>query len=168
MRILVLVGPKGCGKTTLGRWLEERAGVSFLEVEAIARRVLEERGGPIDEAYARACFDAIRAAIDETRDSEVMAFETTAASEETSSFLDGLREAHDVRLIRVRASADVCAHRIRSRDSSRQVEVSEDLVRQMHRRTESLDWEWDLEIDNDAGVGIAQFLQLATPFLRPR
>ena len=53
----MLVGPKGAGKTTLGRFLEIEPGVQFLEVERIAKRVLAEMGGTIDERYARRAFD---------------------------------------------------------------------------------------------------------------
>ena len=35
--ILLLVGPKGSGKTTLGRALGELPGATFLDVEAVAR-----------------------------------------------------------------------------------------------------------------------------------
>jgi shikimate kinase len=41
-RILVLVGPKGSGKTTLGELLEAEPSAHFLEGEAIAKRVLAE------------------------------------------------------------------------------------------------------------------------------
>lgn len=149
MRALVLVGPKGSGKTTLGRWLEELTGGHFLEVEAIARRVLAERGGEIDAGYSAACFRAIDGAIDGLTEVDPLILETTGAAPETEGFVARLRERRDVRLIRVRASAETCAERIAKRDSSRQVAVPEQLVREMHARTEALDWPWDALLDND-------------------
>lgn len=151
MRIVLLVGPKGCGKTTLGRWLEEDLGERFLEVETIAQRVLAERGGVMGEGYAQACFDAIRAAVDQLPEPLII-METTGAAAETQAFLDGLRAKHDVLLVRVRASANTCEWRIARRDSSRQVPVPRELIDRMHAATEALGWSWDLELDNDEGI----------------
>ena len=154
MRILILVGPKGCGKTTIGQWIADHWSndCSFLEVEVIAKRVLEARGGVMDKGYPKACFDAIRDAIEaqvDACDKKFLVFETTGAAPETQAFLDDLRERHVLLLVRIRASALTCTDRIQNRDSTRQVPVSRELVERMHAATEALDWSWDLELEND-------------------
>lgn len=149
-RLVVLVGPKGAGKTTIGRMIARRPGVYFLEVEAIAQRVLATTGNVVDESYARQAFAAIVQAVrDIERDHDAIVLETTGASETTPWFLDRLRERHDVRLVRVHARPETCASRMISRDPRRQIEVSPELIREMHGRSEALQLPWDCELDND-------------------
>ena len=149
-QVIVLVGPKGAGKTTLGRVLEREPGVHFLEVESIAKRVLADMGGVIDERYAREAFAAIVVAVDSMAGSyPTIVLETTGASTETPAFIDALRRLRSVRLVRIVAPAETCATRIAQRDSSRQVDVPPDLIRAMHERTEALRLPWDLELTND-------------------
>jgi shikimate kinase len=167
--ILLLVGPKGAGKTTIGRILEREAGAYFLEVELIAKRVLDATGGVISENYARQAFGAIAAevlAISKGR--RVVVIETTGASAETAGFIATLRKDHVVRLVRVHSSAETCAKRIAERDSSRQVDVPVELIREMHERTESLDLEWDLELKNDPPLSAEEVLQAIDPLLLHR
>lgn len=152
-RVLLLVGPKGSGKTTIGGMLEARPGVRFLEVEAIARRVLAEAGGAIDEAYARRALSAIAGVVHAVAgEHELIVIETTGASQHAAAFLEELRLHHDVTLVRVRAPAETCARRIAERDSTRQVPVDAELVRRMHAVTEALTWPWDVVLDNDPAL----------------
>lgn len=164
MVVLVLVGPKGCGKSTLGRWLAADLGGHFLDVELIAREVLATTGGKIDDGYSRACFAAIASAIDRA-DGPLLILETTGAAPETEAFLDDLRRRHQVRLVRVRASKSVCSERIATRDASRQVDVPPELIEKMHALTEALSWQWDGEIDNDRGAARADAVAVAQQLL---
>lgn len=170
-RIIVLVGPKGSGKTTIGKVLTSEPGVHFLEVEAIAKRVLVATGGVIDEEYARRAFDEILREVEALDGGHRgVVLETTGASEETPRFLDALvhdvghvvRRRHEVRL---HARAETCAKRIAERDPSRQVEVPLALVREMHTRTEALRLEWDLEIVNDPPLDRATIARTFAPLL---
>jgi shikimate kinase len=148
--VIVLVGPKGAGKTTLGRMIETSLGARFVEVEAIARRVLLESGGRIDERYARLTFDAVAAELDALAPSSpLLVIETTGASTGTSDLLAALRARHTVRLVRIDARADVCDVRIAARDASRHVAVPPGLVRDMYLRSTSLTLPWDLVLDNN-------------------
>jgi shikimate kinase len=165
----MLVGPKGAGKTTIGRILEREAGVTFLEVELIAKRVLEAAGGVISEDYARRAFEAIAAEVLAISNGcRIVVIETTGASAETAGFITTLQKDHVVRLVRVRATAETCAKRIVERDSSRQVEVSVELIRQMHERTESLSLQWDLELKNDPLLSAEEVLPALEPLLQHR
>lgn len=167
-RIILLVGPKGSGKTTLGRVLERQPGVHFLEVEAIAKRVLAELGGTIDERYARRAFEAIVERVDAIAPlHRTVVIETTGASAATGHFIESLRLQHDVRLVRVRAGFECCERRIAERDPSRQVAVPSELVRSMHERTEQLQLPWDLEVHNDPPLDEAAILAAFQVVLPP-
>ena len=167
--ILLLVGPKGAGKTTIGRILERQVGAYFLEVELIAKRVLDATGGVINEDYARQAFEAIAAEVLAISDGRRMVvIETTGASSETAGFIAKLRQDHVVRLVRVHSNAETCAKRIAERDPARQVEVPVELIREMHERTESCRLEWDLELNNDPPLSAEEVLEALDPLLLHR
>lgn len=164
-RLIVLVGPKGSGKSTLGRLLGSQPGVRYLDVEPLFQRALAQLGG-IGPGYARAGFDAVYEAILEIAEDERpdnLVFETTGTSEEAVRLLDRLasvsmpaKNAEDpprrfeIRLVRVRADLEVCTRRRLGRDAAAHVPVSEERIRQMHAQTEALDWDWHLDVDNSA------------------
>lgn len=165
-RLVVLVGPKGSGKTAIGKMLE-RPGVYFLEVETIARRVLAASGNVIDETYARRAFAEIsRALRDIEAAHETIVIETTGASDETPGFIAELEARYDVRWVRVQAGADACVQRIAARDPSRHVHVPIELLQEMHARTMALDLTWDLELDNDPFLSAEQVEDAVGPLLR--
>ena len=152
-RLIVLVGPKGAGKSTVGRALEARHGVRFVDVEAISRAVSAERGGVIDEAYARAAFAAT---VDQLaklgRRHPRMVMETTGASDQTGAYLAGLGEHHDLLLVRLRAGEAVCRERIAHRDASVHAPVPQEVIAQMHRRSEALELDCALDLRSDEGA----------------
>jgi shikimate kinase len=165
-KAVVLVGPKGSGKTTIGRMVEAALGARFIEVEAVAQRALAEAGGVINESYARRAFELILEATDAVaREAPAIVLETTGASDETPRFLAALHERFNVVLVRVLASRAVCECRIQARDQARQIQVSPDLIREMHARSLALSLPWDVEIDNDAGVGSSEVAHLLRPHL---
>ena len=166
-KAVVLVGPKGAGKTTIGRMVEAALGAHFVEVEAVARRALAEAGGAIDGAYARRTFGMILEEVEAAaRGAPAVVLETTGASAETPRFLAALRERFETVLVRVTASRAVCERRIAGRDQARQIQVGSDLVREMHARSLALSLAWDVEIDNEAGVGEAEVVRALRPYLR--
>lgn len=163
----MLLGPKGVGKTTLGALLAREPGVFFVDVEPIAKQVLEAIGGTISEEYARRAFDAIVEAVGARSGAHrVIVIETTGASDATGRLLEGLRAEHEVRLVRVRARAETCRARIDARDASRQIAVPPELVEEMHRRTEALSLAWDLEVDNDPALSADEVRRVFAPLLR--
>jgi shikimate kinase len=56
--VLVIVGPPGAGKTTVGRVLARRLGVSFTDVDTL---IVERIGKPIAEMFTQDGEDAFRA-----------------------------------------------------------------------------------------------------------
>lgn len=165
--VILLFGPKGAGKSTIGRVLERELGGHFLEVEAIAKRVLAAAQGVIDEAYAERALNAIVAEVERisTRHTFIV-IETTGASKHTSCFIESLRRKHEVRLVRVRAEKRVCAERIARRDAARQIDVSSEMIERMHERTEAWGLPWDIELENDAPLTEEQILERLRPLLR--
>lgn len=166
-QLVVLVGPKGAGKSTIGQMIESRFNAHFVDVERIAIRVLRSMGGIIDETYARRAFEEIARAIRAVEtDHATIVIETTGASDETIGFLHRLISRYEVRLIRVRASAETCAKRVKKRNQSKQISVSDDLIRTMHARSEALILPWDNDIDNDDERTVDEIEVLLRPHIR--
>ncbi len=148
MELLVLVGPKGAGKSTLGRRLGREPGHRFLDVEPIARQVFAASGGVPDEAYARRAFDAIVEAVRaEVARPGVVVLEATGASAEAPAYLARLEALAPVRYVRLRLDPDTCAARIAARDASVHVPVPAEQVRRMHALTEAVELPWWRELD---------------------
>ncbi|MDP3868083.1 AAA family ATPase [Phenylobacterium sp.] len=164
--VIVLVGPKGAGKSTIGRRLEAGLGALFVDVEAISKRVLTEMGGVIDEAYARRVFAGTVAELERLSEAHpVLTIETTGASEATGDFLAELRSRFHVVFVRVRASQPTCLARIRSRDQTAHVAVSPAMVAEMHRRSDALQLDVALEIENEDGADLDGIVSALRPLL---
>jgi XRE family transcriptional regulator, aerobic/anaerobic benzoate catabolism transcriptional regulator len=166
-KVLLLVGPKGAGKTTLGRELAKRPGVRFVPVEAIAKEVLASMGNVIDERYARRAFDAIlRELRDLERRHSTLVLETTGASEHSRDFVRRLANRYELALVRVTASPSECEARILARDPSAQIAVSRAMVREMHGRFEALTWPWSVSVENGGGRSIDEASSEILPLVR--
>ena len=48
-----ITGPIGCGKSTVARWLGERAGVVLIDADVVAREVLAAGSREVEAVYAR-------------------------------------------------------------------------------------------------------------------
>lgn len=180
MHILVLVGPKGAGKTHVGLTIEKEVqNATFLSVEKIAIDFLASdpnySADSFNDSSVRSVFyDQVHAEIkqlasalsDSDSGHNIIVIETTGAAPETNAFLEGLKnDIGPVHLVRIRSSASTCAERIQSRDKSKQVDVSLEMIERLHAATEALDWDWDLELENNDGLSNDEIVQSVTKLL---
>ena len=141
MTLLVLVGPKGSGKTHVGTVIEARLGVRFIRVEPIFRALNNQ-----PEAFA----DVERQIGQALAEVRVVAIESTGIATE---YMRALQERYQpVRMIRVHASAETCFRRFRARDASAHVPVSEGRFREINECAAQASFNWDCVLDNDAGL----------------
>ena len=139
--VIVLVGPKGAGKSTVGRLLEESEGVLFVDVEGIFRNLA-------DPSNVIAGYEQVGREVSKRLESaRAVSIELTGAARETPELLRHLRRRHAVRMVRLTAPLAVCLRRIRQRDASRHLPSSEELVRKVHAISEALPWEFDITVD---------------------
>jgi hypothetical protein len=157
--VLLLVGPKGAGKSTIGQLLATQLGVRFLRVEPL---FLEVRAalGPSHPDYERRGFEAVLSAlVDALAGHDAACFESTGASDHFPWLLSEIRKVARLHLVRVRASPDRCLERVRSRDASLHIPVSDDQVERINALSAGVVLPWSAEIDNGGpfdGRGIVE------------
>lgn len=138
--LVVLVGPKGSGKSHIGRVLERRLGAHFFHVEPLwmayyaeCRRAGREPGIP--EGVARVhprIAEALRA-------HDLVCVETTGASREILDALLSLTPPAERLAVRVAAPLEVCLERIAARDPSVQIPMDPEMICKVHALSETAD-----------------------------
>lgn len=149
--LILLIGPKGSGKSHIGRVLEQRLGVHFFHVEphwvSYHRECAAAKREPvIAEGIAR-IHPLIREAL--TRNAHVCV-ETTGASDEILGDLLSMATVAPILKVRIRAPLDLCLRRIRARDASQQIPMDDERVRVVHALSESCTIRPDLLLENHA------------------
>jgi cytidylate kinase len=147
--LILLVGPKGSGKSHVGRLLEARLGVHFFHVEPHWMRYhaeCAEAGRPVSIPEG---IERVRPAIEAAlREHGRITVETTGASREILDDLLALGARHGRLLVRVAAPLDICLERIAHRDPTHQIPLAEEQIRQIHELSEAVELPYDLVLDN--------------------
>jgi shikimate kinase len=146
--LILLVGPKGAGKTFIGSLLEADLGVAFLRVEPIFLAVQRKHPEGVEDSYRG--YAEVEATLRQlAADHHVMCIETTGASRVFNDFLAALRRQYRVILVSITAPAQVCANRVRARDQDSHIPVSDERLDEINRRARTITLAWDLELEND-------------------
>ena len=170
-KVLVLVGPKGAGKSTIGYLLATDLGLHFLSVEPIFLGVREQLGASnsqFEQAGFRAVLSALREALGQH---DIICFESTGASAYLPWLLDALRQEARVLLVRVLAAPDQCLTRVHARDASVHIPVSDDQIERINAVAQSVMLPWTAELDNrgplDRTLIVSTIRQLLTATASP-
>lgn len=145
--VLLLIGPKGAGKTHAGVVLEQRRIATFVRVEPIFLKLLQTM--PKGPEWERAGYNAVVDALVADRSSAMpLVIESTAASNHFPDFLATLRSRFDVRLIAFRVPLDECKRRVLARDSAQHIPVSDHLLDVINAAAARVALPFDAELDN--------------------
>ncbi len=138
--LFILIGPKGSGKTHIGRLVDRQTDITFLSVEPIWLALEPNEDG----------WKKVEASIDSMfqRHDKLM-IESLGAGEGFRNFHACLTEKYPIRMIRVYAALETCFTRVKTRNSTQQIPVSDDQLREYNRIAAEVRYNWDLEIDND-------------------
>lgn len=149
--LILLIGPKGSGKSHIGRILEAHLGVHFFHVEPLWMEYYAACGNTgreprIGEGIERV-HPAVSTALEKYRD---VCVETTGASRDILQ--DLIRRGGRVKTILVKVSAPVslCLERIVSRNRENQIPMDEDSIRRIYDLGRDLDLPFDLVLENVA------------------
>lgn len=177
--VIILVGPKGCGKTYIGSLLERQIRkIHFVRVESIFMKLKAEKSSENDEALdmkklTEWCYEETaqevqnallmkEGVVDEkatnnvdkeigitTDDDKVAVLEVTGVAPQLPKLLKTLQSRHTVKFVKVSASLETCLQRTKERDTSQHIPVSEDRINEINRLASAVEYPWDMMIQND-------------------
>jgi shikimate kinase len=146
--VIVLVGLKGSGKSTIGKLLEDRLGIPFIRVEPVYLQVRNTLGAAHPD-LEREGFRSILLCLTQALDQhETICFETTGASSQTPWLLSELARRAEVLLVQVKADPAQCLERIHGRDASVHIPVSDDDIERINAAAAQVQYPWAAVIDN--------------------
>ncbi|MGZ6669948.1 MAG: AAA family ATPase [Solirubrobacteraceae bacterium] len=147
--LLILVGPKGSGKTHVGTIVERRFGIRFLRVEPI---FLDH------ETFLGAATEVQRQIELSLAAGHSVIIESTGAAPD---YVQSLQDRHErVRLVQLRASAETCFRRFNARDASLHIPVSDEQFHEINAQAARAAFDWDCVLDNDADLADEDIAQL--------
>jgi RimJ/RimL family protein N-acetyltransferase/predicted kinase len=152
-KLVVLVGPKGAGKTRIATMLASVFGAYAVPVEAmwIERIARVPRGaGEAARAWEREGFDAILDhALAALEQHELVVLDTTGASEHTPHVLERLRATGALLVVRVAADVATCTARALARDAAGQIPTSPEQLAAINELAARVSLAFDASFDNE-------------------
>jgi shikimate kinase len=147
--LILLIGPKGSGKSHIGRTLEKRLGALFFHVEPLwmnyhAECRAEGRQPVIAEGITRVHPHIAEA----MRTHEHVCVETTGASEEILNDLLRLKHPKGTLTVRVQVPLDLCLERIAARDPTHQIPMDAESIRKVYALSTAAAVRSDLIVEN--------------------
>jgi predicted kinase len=122
--------------------------VNFLRVEDIWLSIEQKR---FSEEYYTEGFRLVEQEIEnQFKNSDIVTIESTGTSKYFKPYLRELGNKYDLKLIKINTSPDLCLRRIKSRDSSIHIPVSDDIIDQVNREALEVDLDFDSIIDNES------------------
>lgn len=138
--IHLLIGPKGAGKTFIGSTLHRRLGVYFLRVEPIWLSLV-----PGEDGWRK-----VELEIDHLlQDLDEIIIESLGAGDGFLRFRDQLSRKYRLCFIKVVADLDECLRRVRTRDTSDHIPVSDSDVERYNTIAAKVQHPWSCIIRND-------------------
>ena len=169
-QLVILIGLKGSGKTYIGSLIQSKLNIIFFRVEDVWLSLKSER---LSRVYILEGFGLIEKKIDEMfLNTEQLIIESTGTTDYFEKFINKLRKKYDLKLVKVHTNPDLCLKRVRSRDSSMHVPVSDDIVKKINEDALKVNLNYDLIIDNEKSSDIEildkiQKLLISTMHNRP-
>jgi hypothetical protein len=163
---VVLVGPKGSGKSHIGRILDHHLGVHFFHVEPLwmayhAQCRASGREVNIPDGIL-AVHPAIKHALSVYDD---VCVETTGASPEILEDLLSLSPPESTLVVRTRAPLDVCLQRIATRDQTNQIPLDVETIKLVHGMSTSLEMPAAVTLEN-VSLSEAEIASAVLPAIR--
>jgi shikimate kinase len=147
--LYMLIGPKGAGKTHIGTLVNRHTDIAFLQVEPIWLGLQSGEDG----------WKKVEAAIDRMfQTHKKVMIESLGAGEEFRGFYTAIAKKYPIKMIRVYADLDTCLTRVKMRNSSDHIAVSDDKVMEYNKIAATMTYDWDLEINNNIPASNADIL----------
>jgi shikimate kinase len=143
------VGLKGSGKTFIGSVWEKYLNVKFLRIETIFLELLRQEPELEGIRFEQRGFKIVLEKLDELAQSySTLCIESTGTAYTFPDLLSALSQSFCLFIIQVKAPLDTCIERVRMREASAHIPVSEHRLKEINERALQVALPWDLEIDN--------------------
>ena len=147
--IYILIGQKGSGKTYIGNIVRELYGITFIRVEDIALKIKQNRAVD-DESYHKDVFAQIESHIRSVIvNNPIIIFESLGLTPHFDNMLENLKGDFRVICINVKVSPELCLERIKNRDKSIQIDISDEEILKINSLILEKNMLCDYEIENN-------------------
>ena len=147
--IYLLIGQKGSGKSFIGSLIENEFGIKFVRVEDWVKQVKKGRSVE-DETYLKQAFEVIENGIREClKDIDKLVFESTGITTYFDQMLQSLKRDYHVTTIGIKADSTICLERVRKRDQTIHINISDDQVSIINEKVILKDLQTDYQINNE-------------------
>ena len=165
--LILLIGPKGSGKSHIGRVLENHFDVHFFLVEPHWMDYHTEcktagRQPGIPEGIAKV-HPLIKDAL---QTYPHVCVETTGASKEILEDLLSLTQLEDTLIVRISVPLEICLERIAQRDQSEQIQMDINAIKEVYELSQALEIDDSLAIEN-IDLSEDEIIALFKPHLFP-
>jgi len=147
-QLIILVGLKGSGKSFIGTLLQEKLGIKFLRVEDLWLKNRQKRF--TDEYYSNG-FDSVELEIDnQFKEFDKIVIESTGTTKYFKPFLKRLGDKYRLKLVKIETTPETCRKRIKSRDSSIHIPVSDEIFEHVNEEALKVALVFDTVINNES------------------
>lgn len=160
--VIVLVGPKGAGKSYLGQRMRDELGYGYVDAERIWLQLRAEGERPAGQFDDEGQTRILLAISENLKTTPVVVIESTAAAPWFESFIERLRALAAVEFVRVSASSDECLARIERRDQAIHLPASADLIRRVHAHASAIVLPWAFVVENRTPEDADKFIRSLT------
>ena len=148
--IYILIGLKGSGKSFIGSLTQDHFRIEFLRVESWVKELRNGRD-VFDGHYLDEVFNVIESGVRQAlKYSNSIVFESLGLTSQFDSMLNRLKKDFRVVLIQVKANETTCLERVKKRDHSIHINVSDDEVEKINQMASQVGLDYDYTIDNNA------------------
>lgn len=146
---VLLIGPKGSGKSHIGRLLERHLGVHFFHVEPLWMAYYADCRAAGQEPSIPEGVRVVHPRIQEALAThEHVCVETTGASPEILSDLLSLAPARETLTVRLAVPLDLCLERVASRDQTHQIPMDVENIKKVYQLSTSAEIDTTLVLEN--------------------
>jgi len=146
--VYVLIGLKGSGKTYTGKLLSERLAIPFLRVEDIFLK-LKTTNPPDDQNYVTRGYENVENEIRSLLTGfDELTIESTGIAFQFREMIAKLKIDFDVKLIKIDTDPELCFQRVKWRNQTGHIHVSDEMLAEINKLSESVCYDYDLIIKN--------------------
>lgn len=155
-KLFLLIGPKGAGKTYISSLIEKSFGVKFFRVEDVWLKLKNEKNFASEKEYFdkldEFCKEGniiVKDKIDELlKIHDSLVIESLGIAPHFDSFLSDLKKVANVVPIKIFANPELCIERVKTRDQSIHIAVSDDKVKEVNEKAFQVKMDFAFEINN--------------------